>query len=234
MVAFQRARSAEQREARRRMILDTVAAMLDEMPVSEVSLNDLSRRVGLAKSNVLRYFESREAILLELLDQAWKQWLAGLRGELDAGQDGEVRKDDGIRKDGTVRERGDQVAAVITGSLEARHVLCDLLSAQSSVLEHNVSTEVAVRYKRSSMANITMLAGLLRGPLPELGEEDAMRVSLMALAFVAAVGPAACPSVSVLDAYESDPTLAVMRVDFATALREALSTIISGTLARQG
>jgi AcrR family transcriptional regulator len=226
MVAFQRARSAEQREARRRMIMDTVAAMLNEMPVSEVSLNELSRRVGLAKSNVLRYFESREAILLELLDQAWKQWLAGLRDELDAGQDG-------VRTDGTVRERGDQVAAVIAGSLDARHVLCDLLSAQSSVLEHNVSTEVAVRYKRSSIANTTVLAGLLRGPLPELGEEDALRVSLMALAFVTAVWPAACPSVSVLDAYESDPALAVMRVDFATALREALSTVISGTLARQ-
>ena len=30
------------------------------MPVAELSLNELSRRVGLAKSNVLRYFESRE------------------------------------------------------------------------------------------------------------------------------------------------------------------------------
>ena len=42
--------------------------MLDEMPVAAVTLNELSRRVGLAKPNVLRYFESREAVLLELLD----------------------------------------------------------------------------------------------------------------------------------------------------------------------
>ena len=42
--------------------------MLAEMPVAEVTLNELSRRAGLAKSNVLRYFESREAVLLELLD----------------------------------------------------------------------------------------------------------------------------------------------------------------------
>ena len=51
---FQRARNEEQREIRRRAILETAAAMLDEMPVAEVSLNELSRRVGLAKSNVLR------------------------------------------------------------------------------------------------------------------------------------------------------------------------------------
>ena len=50
--------------------------MLEEMPVAEVSLNELSRRVGLAKSNVLRYFESREAVLLELLLDFLGSWLA--------------------------------------------------------------------------------------------------------------------------------------------------------------
>ena len=85
VMAFQRARSEEQREIRRQAILDTAAAMLDVMPVSEVSLNELSRRAGLAKSNVLRYFESREAILLELLDRATKLWLSELPGQLAAG-----------------------------------------------------------------------------------------------------------------------------------------------------
>ena len=79
---FQRARSEEQREARRQAILGAAAAMLAEMPVAEVTLNELSRRAGLAKSNVLRYFESREAVLLELLDSAWQDWLAQLDAEL--------------------------------------------------------------------------------------------------------------------------------------------------------
>lgn len=81
---FRRARSEEQREIRRRAILDTAAAMLAEMPVAEVSLNELSRRVGLAKSNVLRYFESREAVLLELLDDFLGTWLDQLGTELAA------------------------------------------------------------------------------------------------------------------------------------------------------
>ncbi len=79
---FQRARSEEQRAARRQAILGTAAAMLAEMPVAQVTLNELSRRAGLAKSNVLRYFESREAVLLELLDSAWQDWLAQLDEEL--------------------------------------------------------------------------------------------------------------------------------------------------------
>src|ERR1700691_2284463 len=84
MTTFQRARSEEQREVRRRAILDAAAAMLAEMPVAQVTLNELSRRVGLAKSNVLRYFESREAVLLELLDSAWQEWLARLEQERSA------------------------------------------------------------------------------------------------------------------------------------------------------
>jgi AcrR family transcriptional regulator len=89
MVMFQRARSEEQREARRQAILAAAAAMLAEMPVADVTLNELSRRSGLAKSNVLRYFESREAVLLELLDAAWQDWLGQLDEDLTvaAGSD---------------------------------------------------------------------------------------------------------------------------------------------------
>ena len=36
--------------------------MLTEKGVAEISLRELSNRVGLAKSNVLRYFDSREAV----------------------------------------------------------------------------------------------------------------------------------------------------------------------------
>src|SRR5262245_43137526 len=125
-MTFQRARSEEQREVRRRAILDTAAAMLTEMPVAKVSLNELSRRVGLAKSNVLRYFESREEVLLELLDVEVQQWLADLERAAQAGE-------------GTLRQRGDRLAAILAESLAQRPVLCDLTSAHAAVLEHNVS-----------------------------------------------------------------------------------------------
>ncbi|MFD1276812.1 TetR family transcriptional regulator [Streptomyces kaempferi] len=160
MTTFQRARSEEQREIRRQAILDTAAAMLDEMSVGEVSLNELSRRVGLAKSNVLRYFESREAILLELLDTAWKRLMDELPALLAAGIDAEH----------SVRQRGEEFAAVFTRSLAERRVLCDLLSAQAGVLEHNVSAAVAARYKRAAIGNVDALVGLARQYLPELGD----------------------------------------------------------------
>ena len=110
MVTFQRARSEEQREVRRRAILDAAAAMLTEMPVAEVTLNELSRRAGLAKSNVLRYFESREAVLLVLLDSAWRDWLAQLAGDLGQAVDAGA----------PVAARGDQLATALADSLAER------------------------------------------------------------------------------------------------------------------
>ncbi|MEU8728673.1 MULTISPECIES: TetR/AcrR family transcriptional regulator [Streptomyces] len=222
MTDFQRARSEEQREIRRQAILDTTAAMLENMPIAEISLNELSRRVGLAKSNVLRYFESREAILLELLDRAWQQWVADLPALAHAG----------IDQDAPVSRRTEQFAAVIAGSLAQRRVLCDLLSAQAGVLEHNVSPQVAARHKRAAVANVADIAASAREYLPELGDNAPQLTAGMIMA-IGAVWTHARPSPAMLAAYEADPSLTAFKLDFVTALKEMLATLTAGTIARE-
>ena len=222
MTVFQRARSQEQREVRRRAILDTAAAMLAEMPAAQLTLNELSRRVGLAKSNVLRYFESREAVLLELLDTLSRDWLAQLAADVAA-----------IAADAPApAARGDRLAAAIATSIAARPVLCDLISAQAAVLEHNVSPQVAAQYKRASIANIGTLGELARGCVPELGEYDAVRFAAGVFMVAGALWPHSHPSAAMLAAYEADPALAAMRPDFAATVREVLEVLLSGLLAR--
>jgi AcrR family transcriptional regulator len=223
MVMFQRARSEEQREARRQAILGAAAAMLAEMPVAEVTLNELSRRAGLAKSNVLRYFESREAVLLELLDSAWQDWLAQLDAELA----------EAVVAGDPVTERSDQLAAAVAASLAARPMLCDLISAQAAVLERNVSPQVAAQYKRASIAGISALDALLLRSVPELGEPDAFRLAGAAVMTTAALWPHTQPSAAMLAAYAADPALAAMRLDFTGTLREVLEVLTAGLLARK-
>ncbi|UOX91143.1 TetR/AcrR family transcriptional regulator [Amycolatopsis sp. FBCC-B4732] len=222
-MTFQRARSAEQREERRRTILDTALAMLDEMPVADVSLNELSRRVGLAKSNVLRYFESREAILLELLDGALRDWLTEVSAELAAGVD----------RDRPASARGDAFAAVVAQSLARRTVLCDLIGAQAGVLEHNVSVDVVVRFKQSALAGLETLAELLRGYVPEVGAE-ASSVCLMAMILTGGLWTHCRPSPSALAAYEVDPALAGLHLELAPALQQGLAMLIAGAMSRNG
>jgi AcrR family transcriptional regulator len=219
---FQRARSEEQREARRRAILDAAAAMLTEMPLAQVTLNELSRRAGLAKSNVLRYFESREAVLLELLDSAWQDWLVQLEKDLA----------DAVDIAAPLTERADQLAAAVAASLASRPMLCDLISAQAAVLERNVSPEVAAQYKRASIVGITAFGGLMLRCVTELGEPDAVRLAGAVIMMTGALWPHTQPSAAMLAAYAADPALAALRLDFTATVRELVAVMIAGLLAR--
>ncbi|MEV6217217.1 TetR family transcriptional regulator [Nocardia sp. NPDC051833] len=219
---FQRARSEEQREIRRQAILDTAAEMLAEMPVAAVSLNELSRRVGLAKSNVLRYFESREAVLLELLDFFLESWLAALADELVAGIDAQEAPE----------ARAGQLADVLSRSLADRVVLCDLFGAQGGVLEHNVSVEVVKRHKRSSLARLAAMTELVRRHVPELDDDQAQLFCLMSLVSAGALSAYASPPPSVLAAYEDEPALGVLHRDLRDALRASFTSALLGVLPR--
>ena len=220
-MTFQRARSDEQREIRRRAILDTAVAMLDEMPVAELSLNELSRRVGLAKSNVLRYFESREAVLLELLDDFLGRWLDELGEELAAG----------IEADAPPEARAGQLAEILSRSLAERPVLCDLVGAQGGVLEHNVSVEVVKRHKRSSHAKLETMVGLVRRHLPEVGD-GAQTFCLMSLISAGALAAYDPPPPSLLAVYSDEPELAVLHLDLREGLRTSCTAALVGVLPR--
>jgi len=219
---FQRARSDEQRAIRRQTILDTAAAMLEEMPASELSLNELSRRVGLAKSNVLRYFDSREAVFLELLDARTREWLEHLAAALPPA----------VSARAGFERRAEQLAAVLAGSLADRPALCDLLGAQAAVLERNVPTEVIASFKRRSIGHATTLVGMIRAALPELSEDESWRLVIGAFLLISSLWAHATPPQAVLDAYEQIPELESLRLDFAATLEDSLVTMAMGLHAR--
>jgi AcrR family transcriptional regulator len=219
---FQRARSDEQRALRSQAILDTAAAMLQEMPVADISLNELSRRVGLAKSNVLRYFDSREAVLLELLASSVREWLAHLAAELPSA----------VRHRAAFKRRAEQLAIAISRSLAERPVLCDLMSTQAAVLEHNVSVEAVVRYKLAALADAEVIAGLVRDALPELSQDDAWRYTVGAWLITAALWAYARPPEAVLQACAADERLEKTHLDFPATLEDYLTTLALGLDAR--
>ncbi len=191
------------------------------MPVADLSLNELSRRVGLAKSNVLRYFESREAILLELLDSAWRDWLQRLTAALPHSVDASE----------PVPTRYPQIAATVTASLVDDRLFCELISVSSAVLERNISPAVARRYKLAAIANTTALADLIHRHLGELSTEGATYFAAGTLVATTGIWPLAQPSEAMLRVYE-DPAMAALRLDFGVALQEMLATLLAGCLTR--
>ena len=131
--------------------------MLTEKGVGEISLRELSDRVGLAKSNVLRYFDSREAVFLELMDEECGSWLEDLEGQL-----GRPRG----RKPGYNNEI--RVATTVADSLVARPLLCELLGSMAGVLERNISAAFARDFKARATERTLALSGLVARHLPWL------------------------------------------------------------------
>ncbi len=186
------------------------------MPVAAVSLNELSRRVGLAKSNVLRYYESREAILLELLGAELRAWLVALIQET------------AHLTDGSFRERSSRLVAAVTTTLEARTILCDLLSSHAAVLERNVSTEVALRHKRAMHQTVSEIGSVVTTVLPELTHDDGFEFAAVTILTVTAAWPHSTPTPALQAAYAADPAVAEMQMNFSDIVTRPLVLTLAG------
>lgn len=194
--------------------------MLAEKGVTDISLRELSQRVGLAKSNVVRYFDSREAIFLELLDEECRAWLSELETLLGRPQPRKPDYGNEIR-----------VGTTIADALAGRRLLCELISAMAGVLERNISTDFARNFKVRAMGNIDGLARLVAAQLPWLGDEAAAQFAEGALGLTAGMYPFSIPTESVRLAMAEigmpDP-----RQRFTEGLREGLVTWLIGAAAR--
>lgn len=222
VTTFQRARSEEQRETRRRDILGAATAMLAEMPVSALTLNELSRRVGLAKSNVMRYFESREAVLLELLTTKARAWLAVVGPRLAEAADPSA----------TPPRRAEALAAQLAASLAADQMLCELISVRAGVLEHNISTDVAARYRKSTREGLAGLAAVIERVLPELSPGQSAQAASVVIMLAGVVWTYTHPAPPLQAVYDADPTLAIIPRDFTAALSQVVTVFLTGLLAQ--
>jgi hypothetical protein len=123
---------------------------------------------------------------------------------------------------------------VLAQSFAERPVLCDLLSSQAAVLEHNVSVEAIASFKRRGIGMADALIGLVRDALPELSEDRARRLVFGAFLMTSAAWSHATPPQAMLEAYERHPELGAMRMEFAPTLEDHLTTLAIGLNARRG
>ena len=213
---FQRARSPEQQAQRRAAILAAARDMLGRMPPAEVSLRELSRQVGLSKSNVLRYFPTREAVFLAVLVEDWDSWLSDLEAALPAA---DVRQ--------RPHTRHELVATVMAETLSGHRRFCDLLVSCQTVLEHNVPAETARAFKAASLSRLNRLAGLVRSRIPGLSETEGFQFAGLVWVTVAGAWPMAHPA-PVVAAVLAEPQFAPLRVEFPFVVRQILTVALDG------
>ncbi len=179
-----------------------------------MTLSAIARDAGLAQSNVHRYFESREQILLEILiedeEPAWlgelERALAPLAGSGDAAA----------------------VAAAVARTIAARPATCALIAGSPPCS----STTCPATVPRHSGARSTCRSGSAtpcrRAPRAPARPPESLIRSLHAL--VAGLWPMANPAPPVAAAL-ARPQLRPLRVMFESDLRGALAAMLRGLCA---
>jgi AcrR family transcriptional regulator len=212
---FQRARRPEQKRRRQDAILDAARDLALRDGVRNVSLADIAGRVGIHKSALLRYFETREQIFLELTAAAWREWVQALHAELDQAERGSA----------------DLVADIFAGSFGDRPLLCDLIAHTPLNLERNVSPEAVRRYKLTSLGAVEEAAALVQRVLPALTVDEGREFVAALASLAGAVWQIANPPPALAELYVSDPDLGHACVDLVPRLRRTAEILLAGLIA---
>jgi AcrR family transcriptional regulator len=207
MSEFQRARRPEQKQQRRDTILAAARQLAAESGVANVSLGDVGAAVGLAKSNVVRYFGTREEIYLELAGDCWRDWRDEVLRRLDAGDD---------------------VVDSLAETLQARPLFCDLLSHATTSLEHNVSVEAARNYKQIMVTVIGELGAAVAKAHPSLTHSEGFELVTAAAGLVGVLYPADNPPPTLAEVYRQNPDLAASRPPFLRTMKRLLAAVAAG------
>lgn len=210
--AFLRARSPEQREVRRRTILAAAETLLETHPVGDISLRELARTAELSKTNVTRYFATREAVFFALLNERFAAWI------------------DELTASGVGAGRYDAVAKHVGESLAAQSTLCKLWASLGNELERNIPADAIVAFKTEHTRNQVALATWVVQRLPTLDEDAAREWVQMLILLVAGLWPFAHPSPALAETLVR-PEHASLRVDFPKRLSRALTVSLLGIVA---
>jgi AcrR family transcriptional regulator len=219
-----RARSAEAKRQRERDILDAARSLAEARTIREVTLTDIAAEVGMHKSAMLRYFETREQIFLALAAEGWQEWSGAVRAEL-ARTDRAVSES--ARPEPARTLAAADVAAVLAETLTARPLFCDLLAHTPLNLERNVTLETAYRFKLAAVAEARRIAADLASRL-EIELPQALDAVATATGMAGALWQMAAPGTALTDLYDRYPDLAHARVDVEPRLTGILSALLTG------
>lgn len=207
---FQRARKPEEIRARRDTLLAAAAELFDAEGPLGAGLNAIAARAGFTKSNVYRYFESREEVLLSLFLTEMEQLVPAFAAAIAAAPENDL----------------DALARAVTQQFVSRPRFGQLTSILSSTLEANVSEETIIMVKRSMGAMAAEMAVALRVRLPKASVEDALWAVTMIGSLVSGMWPAAHPAPAA-ERVLSRPEFAPLRLDIARDLPRAVRAILA-------
>jgi AcrR family transcriptional regulator len=205
------ARSASEKLARARDILDAARALEQQLGFTAIAVAEVARRAGIAKGTFFLYFSTKEALGLGLLEMELVDWLAELER---AG------------REMTEPAAPQVMARKLAATIVARPALLRLLALQGA-LESNVEPDVLRGFRSRILVQLRGAGSALEAALAAQGSVDGFRLVQFVQVLVIGLQPFAASGTVARDVFSS-PDLAPLRVDFAGALESALRVHLEG------
>jgi AcrR family transcriptional regulator len=209
---FQRARRPEQKALRREAILTAAAQLAERNGVRAVTLTDIAGAVGIHKSALLRYFETREQIFLELTGRVWQEWAEAMTESLAS----------------LAPHDANAVATALATGFVERPLLCDLIPHTALNLERHSSVEAVRAYKVVSLGAVQAVAAALSSALPDLATEERRELVAYVALLAGGMYQIATPPPPLAELYEREPNLGHFLHDFEAGLTRATRVAIAG------
>lgn len=169
LTELKRARTDDQKAARRRTILNAAERHFADVGFEAFSMARVGRQAGVAKGTLYLYFQTREALLMAVFLEKLADWRQRLVDASSPPADDE------------------HFARAFYATARQDDALLPLLSRLDSVIEHNLSVDVLIEAKRAMTAEIEALARELSGPLNLTVEQALDALSALASLLLGAV-----------------------------------------------
>ncbi|NTU94155.1 MAG: TetR/AcrR family transcriptional regulator [Chlorobiaceae bacterium] len=164
-MGFIRARSDEQREVRYAEIIAAATRLSARMGYEEITLAAIAREANFTRSNLYKYYESKDEIFLEILAMDIAAWRADLQ----------------CRLLGTACSVG-EFAMHFAQSYRTHKRLLDTLTILFVFIEKNASLEHLTGFKAGLKTEMANLAALTCTALPAMSIQQAEEFLIMQLA----------------------------------------------------
>jgi AcrR family transcriptional regulator len=210
-VGDRRATHDEEKKARRQQILEATALLLRDWSFTDITMQRIADRSGVAKGTLYLYFPTKEALFLSLFEKDLIDWYSEL-GALAERVRGEVERASAAR--------------AIASTLSARPILVHLHGLLHSNFGYDIDFESILDFRQRQRDIISILAPALARRIAGLSEASTRRFLIRLEVVVGGLAWAAFPSQTVARALR-DENLTIFRLDFEDELTEIVAGLLT-------
>jgi len=209
---WQRARTDENKNERKEAIYKAAFSLFKKNGYDKVSFNGIAVEAGFTKSNMYRYFSSKEEIFLNIFANLFEAWFENYSKQLQG-----LKENEDIQK----------FAKAWVNSMMADSDFLDLIPLLMVSLEKNSSFEQLVVFKRLSRDLLYRITLEVSRIYPDIKDEKAFRFLTLSYGATANYWAANSHKDALIKIYQMDE-FQDLTPNFEADLTESIEIIIKG------